>query len=125
MRDHLDQFGDALPAVVTFTVDPTRPTAPTSTSTSPSSPMSTGSCIACSVPVAVRWGRSPGTLMLYARLLCRGRGLHRPSEDTRQLGAGAIIDRSGLLHRLWLPARPNTRPHVDEIIATMQGMDPH
>ncbi len=56
VRDHLDQFGDALPVVVTFT------------------------------------------------------------DDTRQLGADAIIKRDGRLVRVWLPPSPNTRPSIDAIV---------
>jgi hypothetical protein len=34
---------------------------------------------------------SPGTLATYAAALARGRRLARPVEDTRQLGADAIM----------------------------------
>ena len=60
---------------------------------------------------------SLGTLRMYARLLYRGMRLRRPIEDTRQLGADAVIDRDGALVHAWLPDGPDHRPTVDEIAA--------
>jgi hypothetical protein len=66
---------------------------------------------------------SPGTLALYGRLLVRGRRLRAPTEDTRQLGADAIVGRDGRLHRVWLPERPDARPPVEEIIDAVRTVD--
>jgi peroxiredoxin len=59
---------------------------------------------------------SLGTLRLYATLLRRGRRLQRTTEDTRQLGADAVIDASGRVRRLWLPDGPDDRPPVADVI---------
>ena len=129
VRDHLDQLGDVLPIVITFTDDPTRLAA-------------YRTHLGIDFPVVAdvdrvlyrRFGAgrgslrrvwSPGTLVMYARLLRRGRRLHTPTEDTRQLGADAVIDRDGRLHRLWLPPGPDTRPHIDEIIVAVHELTGH
>jgi hypothetical protein len=126
VRDHLDQLGDALPVVITFTGDPTRLVA-------------YRSHLDVSFPVVAdvdrvlyrRFGAgrgslrrvwSPGTLMMCGRLLRRGRRIHTPTEDTRQLGADAVVDRNGRLHRLWLPPGPEARPDVGEIIDAAQDL---
>lgn len=62
---------------------------------------------------------SPGTLRLYGRLLRRGRRLRRPTEDVRQLGADAVVGRTGVLRYLALPPAPDRRPPVDELIAAL------
>ena len=138
VRDHLDEFGDALPVVITFTDDPMRLAA-------------YRAHLDVHFPVVADVDRalyrvfgagrgslrrvwSPGTLVMYARLLRRGRQLHRPMEDTRQLGADAVIDRDegagarpggdGRLHRLWLPPGPDARPHIEEIIDAVHELGP-
>ena len=45
---------------------------------------------------------SPGTLATYAAALFRGHRLARPAEDTRQLGADAVMVH-GVVRRLWQP----------------------
>jgi hypothetical protein len=67
---------------------------------------------------------SPGTLAMYAQLVGRGRRLRRATEDTRQLGADAVIDRGGRLHHVWLPPAPDGRVDVSEIIDTVAEPDP-
>jgi hypothetical protein len=59
---------------------------------------------------------SPGTLATYAAALARGHRLARPVEDTRQLGADAIMVR-GVVRRLWRPRSPDDRPAAAEVIA--------
>jgi len=120
VRDHLDQLSDALPVVVTFTDDPRRLAA-------------YREHLAIEFPVladvdrvlydllgagrgSIRKVWSPGTLVMYARLLLKGRRLHAPTEDTRQLGADAIIRRDGRLGRVWLPPSPDMRPSIDAIV---------
>ena len=63
---------------------------------------------------------SPGTLSFYATALRRGQRLARPVEDTRQLGADAIIA-DGAVRRLWRPRTPNDRPPAAEVIAAAQA----
>ena len=71
------------------------------------------------VPYARVW--NPGTLAMYARLLARGRRLQRPRDDTRQLGADALVDAAGRLRRIWLPASPDARPTVAELAAAAKS----
>ena len=120
VRDHLAQFGDAIPIVITFTDDPTRLAA-------------YRDHLSVDFPIVADVDRvlyrllgasrgsfrriySPGSLLLYTRLLLRGRRIRTPTEDTRQLGADAIVDREGRLHRLWLPRGPDDRPPISALI---------
>ena len=128
VRDHLDEFGDAFPIVITFTDDPMRLAAYRAHLDIQFPVVADVDRVLYRVLGAGRgslrrvW--SPGTLVMYARLLRRGRQLHRPMEDTRQLGADAVIDRDGRLHRLWLPPSPDARPHVEEIIDALHELSP-
>jgi hypothetical protein len=63
---------------------------------------------------------SPGTLATYAVALARGHRLARPVEDTRQLGADAILVH-GVVRRLWRPRTPDDRPTAAEVIAAGQA----
>jgi peroxiredoxin len=128
VRDHFDKQPDVLPVVVTFTGDPARLA-------------SYREHLDLDLPVladtdrqlyhllgagrgSVRAVWSPGTIAMYARLLRHGRRLRRPTEDTRQLGADAIIDRAGRVRRIWLPPSPDTRPPISELAAVIDGMRP-
>lgn len=51
---------------------------------------------------------SPGTLAYYATARARGRRLHRPVEDTRQLGGDALAA-NGMIIRRWRPRTPDDR----------------
>ena len=127
MRDRLDQLGDALPVVITFAEVPSRLAA-------------YRTYLDLEFPVVADVDRtlygllgagrgsfrrvwSAGTIAMYARLILRGRRLRPPTEDTRQLGADAVIDRDGRLHRLWLPPTPDARPPVDEIVVAVRELD--
>jgi hypothetical protein len=59
---------------------------------------------------------SPGTLRLYWRLLRAGRRLRRPVDDTRQLGGDFVLDRAGVLAAGFWPASPDDRPDVQQLI---------
>jgi hypothetical protein len=48
--------------------------------------------------------------------LGRGHRLARAVEDTRQLGADAIMVR-GVVRRLWRPRSPDDRPEAAEVVA--------
>jgi peroxiredoxin len=122
VRDHLDRFGDARIAVVTFasverlaayrdhlelpfdvTADPDR----------------TLYALLGAVRGTNRQVWSAGTLRMYVRLIRSGRRLQRPTEDIHQLGADAVIDRNGILRYLSLPATPDARPSISTLINTL------
>jgi hypothetical protein len=63
---------------------------------------------------------SPATLVTYAAALARGHRLARPVEDTRQLGADAIMI-DGVVRRLWRPRSPHDRPAAAEVIAATRA----
>ena len=63
---------------------------------------------------------NPGTLAMYGQLLLRGRRLRLPRDDTRQLGADALVDSDGLLRHVWLPATPDARPSIAELAAEVE-----
>jgi hypothetical protein len=126
VSEHLNELGDSLPAVVTFTDDPARQAA-------------YGPHLGIDFPILAdperalyglfgagrgTWSRvwSPGTLAMYARLLVRGRRLQIPTDDTRQLGADALLDASGRLQRLWLPDGPDDRPAIDDIVTAVRAL---
>lgn len=60
---------------------------------------------------------SPGTLARYAIWKLRGRTLHRPVEDTRQMGGDALLV-DGRIERLWRPATPDDRAAPDLVAGT-------
>jgi peroxiredoxin len=127
VRDHLDQLGDALPVVITFADDPSR-LAAYRTHLDLEFPVVAD--VERTLYGLLGAGRgsfrrvwSPGTIAMYARLILRGRRLRPPTEDTRQLGADAVIDRDGRVRRLWLPPTPDARPPVDEIVDAVRGLD--
>ena len=59
---------------------------------------------------------SPGTVAVYVRALLGGRRLRPAEEDTRQLGADAVVV-DGRVVRLWRPASPDDRPVAAEVLA--------
>lgn len=63
---------------------------------------------------------SPATLATYAAALARGHRLARPVEDTRQLGADAIMI-DGVVRRLWRPRSPDDRPTATEVITAARA----
>ncbi len=69
---------------------------------------------------------SPGTLAQYWRALRRRQRLHPPVEDTRQLGADAVVLR-GRAVRVFRPRTPDDRPSVDAILAVIRELQvpPH
>ncbi len=119
VRDRLADFGDAAVVVVTFT-DPARLAAYRDHLELPFDVVTDVDRQMYRLLGAERgtsrqvW--SPGTLRMYARLLRQGRRLRRPTEDIRQLGADAVIDRHGRLAFLSLPASPDARPPVQDLI---------
>jgi hypothetical protein len=59
---------------------------------------------------------SPRTLLMYARAVVRRERLRPPVEDTRQLGADAVVV-DGSVVRLWRPRSPDDRPEAREVLA--------
>jgi hypothetical protein len=63
---------------------------------------------------------SPGTLARYALLAARGATLHKPVEDTRQMGGDALVV-DGRVERLWRPATPDDRVAPSRVAAAARG----
>ncbi|MGD9701209.1 MAG: AhpC/TSA family protein [Acidimicrobiia bacterium] len=129
MRDHQAELGDALLVVVTFADAPARLAAYRRHLGLEAADVPLLADTERSVYRLLGAGRgslrqvwSPGTLAMYVRLVRRGRRLRRPEEDTRQLGADAVVDRSGRLHRVWLPSGPDQRPPVSEIVDAVREL---
>ncbi len=119
MRDHLAGFGDATIAVVTFAA-PGLLAAYRQHLAVPFPVLSDPDRVLYRLLGAERGSRrqvwSLGTLRTYARLLCKGRRLRRPTEDIRQLGADVVVGRDGIVRYLHLPATPASRPPVQALI---------
>ncbi|MEP7113344.1 MAG: AhpC/TSA family protein [Ilumatobacteraceae bacterium] len=122
MRDHLDQFGDARIAVVAFAA-PERLGAYRRHLQLPfdvvSDPDRTLYRMLGAERGSSRQVWSAGTIRMYARLIRAGRRLRRPTEDIRQLGADAVVGRTGTLRYLSLPSTPDARPPISELIAAL------
>jgi hypothetical protein len=122
VRDHLDQFGDARIAVVTFAA-PDRLAAYREHLRLPFDVVADTDRVLYELLGAERgtnrqvW--SPGTIRMYARLIRAGRRLRRPTEDIRQLGADAVIGRNGQLRYLSLPSSPDARPPISDLVAAL------
>ncbi len=65
---------------------------------------------------------SPGTIAGYALLKLRGATLHKPVEDTRQMGGDALVV-DGRIERLWRPATPDDRAAPARIAAAARERD--
>ena len=122
VRDHLDQFGDARIAIVTFST-PERLaeyrqhlhlTFDVVADTDRTLYGLLGAERGSSRQV---W--SAGTARMYVRLIRAGRRLRRPTEDIRQLGADAVVGRNGELRYLSLPSTPDARPTISDLIAAL------
>lgn len=122
VRDHLDHFGDAALAVVTFAA-PERLAAYRQHLDLPFPIVSDVDRRLYRLLGAERGSNrqvwSLGTLRMYARLLRQGRRLQRATEDIHQLGADAVVGRDGRLRYLSLPSSPDARPPVSDLIAAI------
>ncbi len=124
VRDHLDLFGEATIAVVTFT-DPSRLAGYRSHLQVPF-PVLTDIDRGLYRAVGAERGTnrqiwSRNTLRLYARLLRSGRKLQRPTEDIHQLGADLVADSNGRIVFLALPPNPDARPPIDDLTRAAGG----
>ena len=63
---------------------------------------------------------SPGTLARYALWRLQGRTLHKPVEDTRQMGGDALLV-DGRVERIWRPATPDDRAAPDRVARTARA----
>jgi peroxiredoxin len=129
VRDHRERFGNAQPVVVTFAGDPARLGAYTDhlQLASADIPLLADPARELYHYLGATRGRlsdvwSIGTLRMYARLLRRGRRLRMVRDDTRQLGADAIVDADGRLTHVWLPDGPDHRPSIAEILAVLDRL---
>ena len=122
VRDHLDQFGDARIAIVTFST-PERLAAYRQhlhlTFDIVADTDRTLYRLLGAERGSTRQVWSAGTIRMYARLIRAGRRLRRPTEDIRQLGADAVVGRSGDLRYLSLPSTPDARPPISDLIAAL------
>lgn len=122
MRDHLERFGDAVVAVVTFAT-PERLAKYREYLRVPFFILSDTRRELYRLLGAGRgtarqvW--TIGTLTMYVRLMRRGRRLHWPTEDINQLGADAVVGRDGRLRYLAVEASPDRRPSIDELVAAL------
>ena len=123
VRDHLDQFGDATIAVVTF-ADPSRLSAYRDHLGIPFPILADVDRTLYRAVGAERGSNrqiwSLGTLRMYARLLRHGRRLERPTEDIHQLGADLVAGADGVITYLALPPTPDARPPMEELIRATQ-----
>ncbi|MEX2031555.1 MAG: peroxiredoxin-like family protein [Dehalococcoidia bacterium] len=124
LRDHVERFGDATIAVVTFS-DVERLAAYRSALALPFAVLSDSDR-----SVYRRYGLERGswwriygvrTLREYARLLRAGRRPTRPTEDTLQLGGDFVIDPDGVIVFAARPASPATRPSVEVLIDAVEA----
>ena len=122
VREHLDRFGDAVIVVVSF-ADPARLAPHRDHLGVPFSFVADTTRRMYELVGAERGSRrrvwSNGTLRMYARLLRAGRRFRRPTEDVYQLGADAVVGRDGRLRYLSLPASPDARPPVSDLVAAL------
>jgi hypothetical protein len=127
VREHLDLFADAEIVIVTF-ADPARLAAQRAYLDVPFTYVSDVDRRFYGLLGAERGSRrrvwSLGTLRMYARLVRSGRRLTRPTDDVYQLGADAVVDRDGHLRYLSLPASPDARPPVAELITAVRACAP-
>ena len=123
MRDRLAEFGDAHVAVVTFAA-PERLAAYRTHLELPFDVVADVDRTLYGLLGAERGSNrqvwSLGTLRMYGRLLRRGRRLQRPTgDDIHQLGADAVVGRDGALRMVSLPATPDARPPIDDLLAAL------
>ncbi len=123
MSEHLDRFGDAAIAVVTFTPADQVPERLAEHRRHLGVPFPVLADPSLDAYRRFGFGRgrrrqvwNPGTLVLYARLLRRGRRLARSDQDLRRLGGDVVLDATGREVAVFRPPSPDARPSVDELI---------
>lgn len=64
------------------------------------------------------WG--PATWWRYVRALAAGERVERPTEDTLQLGGDVVVGRDGRVSYLYRSRAPTDRPPLDELVAAVR-----
>jgi len=124
VRDRLDEFGDAVVAVVTFSA-PERVAAYQRDDLAPLTVLVDADRAAYRAFGMTRgsvrrvWG--PKVWRAYARLLRRGRRLRRPTEDILQLGGDVVIGPDGTVTYQFRSEDPDDRPAVEELLAAVRA----
>ena len=67
------------------------------------------------------WG--PASVLVYLRLMLRGRRLRLPTGDTAQLGGDVLIDPAGVVRVHHVGSGPADRPAIDELLDVVRGSD--
>lgn len=127
VHDHLDEFGDARIAVVTF-ADPSRLAAHRARLEVPF-PVLTDPTLATYHEFGFTRGNrraiwNPSTLRFYAGALRSRRPLARPTEDIYQLGGDVVIDAAGRLVYRYASAHSDDRPPAAELVAAVRRSRP-
>jgi peroxiredoxin len=119
VRDRLDQFGDAAVAVVAFSAPeyvevyqrdrlaPITVLVDEDRATYRAYGLGRGSAWKV-------WG--PKMWWSYAQRLGRGQSIHRPTEDTLQMGGDFVIGRDGRVAFAFRSEDPDDRPSVDALL---------
>jgi hypothetical protein len=66
------------------------------------------------------WG--PSTFLAYARLMMKGRAVHRHNADSLRLGADFVLAPDGRIAAAYRPDRPDDRPAVDELVSAVRSL---
>lgn len=124
MRDHLDELGDAEVVVITFSA-PARVLAYQRDHLYPLTVLVDERRTAYAAYELGRgswtkvWGLN--TLREYARLIRQGWNVHRPLDDTLQLGGDFVVDREGRLAYAYRSVDPADRPPVEELVSIVRS----
>ena len=63
----------------------------------------------------------PASIWHYLVLIFRGRRLHRPGSDWRQLGGDVLIDPSGIVRLQFVSSTPHDRPSTAELLSIVEN----
>jgi hypothetical protein len=65
------------------------------------------------------WG--PATVLVYLRLMLRGRRLRLPTGDTAQLGGDVLIDPAGVVRVHHVGSGPADRPAIEALLDVVRA----
>jgi len=65
----------------------------------------------------------PASIWNYLKLILRGRRVHKPGSDYRQLGGDVLIDPNGIVRFYFASDSPHDRPDTAEIFASMDAVE--
>lgn len=63
---------------------------------------------------------TPGTLAIYRRAMAAGTPVHKPVEDSRQLGGDAVV-RAGVAVEVFRPASPDAREPIERLLDAVRA----